>query len=111
MTTYIVDGVRTPIGALGGSLSPVRADDLAAMVIKELMKRNYMISRDHIKKLFDFVGFDFFTELEEHSVHTVIQSRQEILKEGEKIHYIPLDSIQLFLRCGSNPGQLYCHNS
>jgi len=54
------------------------------------MKRNYMISKDHIKKIFDFVGSDFFDELEEHSVHTVIQSRQEILKEGEKIHYIPI---------------------
>jgi len=40
MNAYIVDGIRTPIGNLGGSLSPVRADDLAAMVIKELMKRN-----------------------------------------------------------------------
>jgi 3-oxoadipyl-CoA thiolase len=40
MNAYIVDGIRTPIGSLGGSLSPVRADDLAAMVIKELMKRN-----------------------------------------------------------------------
>jgi acetyl-CoA acyltransferase len=40
MNAYIVDGIRTPIGSFGGSLSPVRADDLAAMVIKELMKRN-----------------------------------------------------------------------
>jgi acetyl-CoA acetyltransferase len=40
MNAYIVDGIRTPIGSLGGSLSPVRADDVAAMVIKELMKRN-----------------------------------------------------------------------
>lgn len=40
MSAYIVDGIRTPIGSFGGTLSPVRADDLAAMVIKELMKRN-----------------------------------------------------------------------
>lgn len=37
---YIVDGIRTPIGSFGGSLSAVRADDLGAKVIKELIKRN-----------------------------------------------------------------------
>jgi acetyl-CoA acyltransferase len=37
---YIVDGIRTPIGAFGGSLSSVRTDDLAALVIKELVSRN-----------------------------------------------------------------------
>ncbi|MBL7952297.1 MAG: 3-oxoadipyl-CoA thiolase [Flavobacteriales bacterium] len=37
---YIIDAIRTPIGSFTGSLSPVRADDLAAHVIKALMKRN-----------------------------------------------------------------------
>ena len=37
---YIVDGVRTPIGSFGGSLSPVRADDLAAHVIARLVERH-----------------------------------------------------------------------
>lgn len=37
---YIVDGIRTPIGSFGGTLSAVRADDLAAHVIKELMARH-----------------------------------------------------------------------
>lgn len=37
---YIVDGIRTPIGSFRGSLSPVRTDDLAALVIKELVSRN-----------------------------------------------------------------------
>src|SRR5215813_986847 len=36
---FICDGVRTPIGRYGGSLSRVRADDLAAVPIKALMKR------------------------------------------------------------------------
>jgi 3-oxoadipyl-CoA thiolase len=36
---YIVGGVRTPIGNLGGGLSDVRADDLAAHTIAELMRR------------------------------------------------------------------------
>jgi len=35
----IVDAVRTPIGALGGTLSKVRPDDLAAHVLRELIKR------------------------------------------------------------------------
>lgn len=37
---YLVDGVRTPIGSLGGSLSAVRADDLAAHVIRQLLDRH-----------------------------------------------------------------------
>lgn len=37
---FITDAIRTPIGSFGGSLSPVRADDMAAHVIKELVKRN-----------------------------------------------------------------------
>jgi len=36
---YIVDGVRTPIGKFRGTLSAVRADDLAAHPIKGLMDR------------------------------------------------------------------------
>ncbi len=40
---YIIDGIRTPIGNFGGSLSTIRADDLAAMVITELMKRNAIV--------------------------------------------------------------------
>ncbi|TPE44258.1 3-oxoadipyl-CoA thiolase [Pontibacter mangrovi] len=37
---YLVDGIRTPIGNFGGTLAPVRPDDMAALVIEELMKRN-----------------------------------------------------------------------
>jgi 3-oxoadipyl-CoA thiolase len=38
-TAYVCDAVRTPIGRFGGSLSHVRADDLAALPIKALMAR------------------------------------------------------------------------
>lgn len=37
---FIVDAIRTPIGSFTGSLSPVRADDLAAHVLKALMARH-----------------------------------------------------------------------
>ncbi|MFT6981699.1 MAG: acetyl-CoA acetyltransferase, partial [Crocinitomicaceae bacterium] len=37
---FIVDGIRTPIGNFGGTLGPIRTDDLGALVIKELMNRN-----------------------------------------------------------------------
>jgi len=37
---YIVDGIRTGVGNIGGGLSEVRADDLAAHVIAELLRRN-----------------------------------------------------------------------
>ena len=40
MSTFIIDGIRTPIGSFGGSLSTVRTDDMAALVIKTLMARN-----------------------------------------------------------------------
>jgi 3-oxoadipyl-CoA thiolase len=40
MEVFIVDGVRTPIGSFGGSLSALRADDLAAVVLRELVQRN-----------------------------------------------------------------------
>jgi 3-oxoadipyl-CoA thiolase len=35
----IIDAVRTPIGALGGVLASVRADDLAAHILKALVQR------------------------------------------------------------------------
>jgi len=35
----IIDAIRTPIGALGGALSAVRPDDLAAHVLKALVQR------------------------------------------------------------------------
>ena len=37
---YIIDAIRTPIGSFTGTLAPVRADDLAAHVLKALMERN-----------------------------------------------------------------------
>jgi acetyl-CoA acyltransferase len=45
---YIVDGIRTPIGSFGGTLSSVRADDMAALVIKSLMQRNTNVPKDAI---------------------------------------------------------------
>ena len=36
---FIIDGARSPIGNFGGSLSPVRADDLAAHAIKSLLQK------------------------------------------------------------------------
>lgn len=47
--SYIIDAIRTPIGSFGGSLSPVRADDLAALPIKELVKRNPNIPLEAIE--------------------------------------------------------------
>ena len=35
---YLIDGVRTAIGNFGGSLAPVRTDDLAAIAIKGLLE-------------------------------------------------------------------------
>ncbi|MCO6174740.1 3-oxoadipyl-CoA thiolase [Flavobacterium sp. NRK F10] len=46
---YIIDGIRTPVGNFGGGLSQVRTDDLAATVIKELVKRNPEIPVEEIE--------------------------------------------------------------
>ncbi len=46
MDAYIIDGIRTPIGNYKGTLSPVRADDLAALVIQELANKNPAIPKD-----------------------------------------------------------------
>ncbi|QSS97659.1 3-oxoadipyl-CoA thiolase [Psychroflexus sp. ALD_RP9] len=46
MDTFIIDGIRTPIGNYKGTLSPVRTDDLGALVIKEILERNPDIPSD-----------------------------------------------------------------
>ncbi|MEQ9229088.1 MAG: 3-oxoadipyl-CoA thiolase [Cyclobacteriaceae bacterium] len=49
--TYIIDGIRTPIGSFGGTLGAVRTDDLGALVIKELMARNGSIDPELIDEV------------------------------------------------------------
>lgn len=46
MEAYIIDGLRTPIGSYQGTLSAVRTDDLAAIVIEALVNRNPNIPKD-----------------------------------------------------------------
>jgi 3-oxoadipyl-CoA thiolase len=46
MEAFIIDGIRTPIGNYKGTLSTIRTDDLAAMVIAELVKRNPSIPKE-----------------------------------------------------------------
>lgn len=43
---FIIDAVRTPIGSFQGSLSPVRADDLAAHVLRALCARHPQLPPD-----------------------------------------------------------------
>jgi 3-oxoadipyl-CoA thiolase len=38
--TYIIDGIRTPIGRYGGALAGVRADDLGAVPLRALLARH-----------------------------------------------------------------------
>jgi acetyl-CoA acyltransferase len=37
---FLCDAVRTPFGRYGGTLSPIRTDDLAAIPVRALMERN-----------------------------------------------------------------------
>jgi acetyl-CoA acetyltransferase len=45
----IAGAVRTPIGALGGSLATIRPDDLAAHVLRVLIE-NFKLTRRRLKK-------------------------------------------------------------
>jgi 3-oxoadipyl-CoA thiolase len=46
---YILDAIRTPIGNFGGTLSPVRTDDLAAIPIKALIENNPNADWDQVE--------------------------------------------------------------
>jgi acetyl-CoA acyltransferase len=46
---YIIDAIRTPIGSFGGTLSAVRTDDLGAIPIRELLKRNPSVIQEEIE--------------------------------------------------------------
>jgi 3-oxoadipyl-CoA thiolase len=48
-SAYVIDAVRTPIGRYGGKLSSVRPDDLLALVISALIKRNSKIDVNAIE--------------------------------------------------------------
>src|SRR5260221_14794273 len=40
LDAYLYDGLRTPIGRHAGKLAPLRPDDLAGEVIREVVARN-----------------------------------------------------------------------
>lgn len=48
---FICDAIRTPIGRYGGSLSTVRTDDLAAIPIRELVRRNNKVDWDQLDEV------------------------------------------------------------
>ena len=48
---FICDAVRTPIGRYGGALAGVRADDLAAIPIAALLKRNRALDPQAIEEV------------------------------------------------------------
>jgi 3-oxoadipyl-CoA thiolase len=49
---FICDAARTPIGRYGGSLAKVRTDDLAAIPIKALMKRNAKVDWAQVDEVY-----------------------------------------------------------
>jgi acetyl-CoA acyltransferase len=51
MEAFIIDGIRTPIGNFGGTLAPVRADDLGAIVLKEIVARNPSLDPSAIEEV------------------------------------------------------------
>ena len=51
-TAYICDAIRTPIGRYGGTLAAIRTDDLAAIPISALMKRNASVDWGAVDDVF-----------------------------------------------------------
>jgi 3-oxoadipyl-CoA thiolase len=49
MDAYIIDALRTPIGKYAGALSAIRADDLAAHVVKAIVARNPWLDTNEIE--------------------------------------------------------------
>ncbi len=49
---FICDAVRTPIGRYGGALAKVRTDDLAAVPIKALIKRNPKVDWSQLDEVY-----------------------------------------------------------
>ena len=51
MDTYIIDGMRSPIGMKNGNMIGIRPDDLATDTIKALLDRNPSISHENIEDM------------------------------------------------------------
>lgn len=49
---FICDAIRTPVGSYGGGLSSIRADDLAAIPLRELLARNPNMDPSKIDDVF-----------------------------------------------------------
>jgi len=49
---FICDAIRTPFGRYGGTLASIRADDLGAIPLRELMKRNPQVQWETIDDLY-----------------------------------------------------------
>ena len=52
INAYICDGIRTPFGRYGGALSSIRADDLGALPIRELMLRNPQVDWSKVDDIY-----------------------------------------------------------
>jgi len=52
MHAYLCDGVRTPIGRYAGALSGVRTDDLGALPLQALMRRNPTLDWGRLDEVF-----------------------------------------------------------
>ncbi|HTT02429.1 MAG TPA: 3-oxoadipyl-CoA thiolase [Steroidobacteraceae bacterium] len=49
---YICDALRTPFGRFGGALAGVRADDLAAIPLRQLMERHHRVDWERVDDVY-----------------------------------------------------------
>lgn len=52
---FIVDAIRTPVGKFGGSLKDTRPDDMAALLIREIVKRNFELNNISQEEIEDII--------------------------------------------------------
>ena len=52
---FIIDGIRTPVGKFAGALKNTRPDDLAALLISEIVKRNFSEKDISLKEIEDVI--------------------------------------------------------
>ena len=68
--SFIIDGARSPIGLKNGQMVGVRSDDLAAMVIKGLMKRNLSYDRNNEYSHWNYFLKNIFQKTSLYLFHT-----------------------------------------
>ncbi len=79
INAFVCDAIRTPFGRYGGSLSAVRADDLAAVPLQALMARNTQVDWGQVAEMLS---------ISEHTLRVYIESARFKLGATNTTHAV-----------------------